>query len=561
MKTFWTTFYSYKGGVGRSLALANVAALLVQRGHRVVLLDFDLEAPGLDTFAEFEDAKEKPGVIEYVAEFQRRQIAPEIKPFVHAVKLPEHLRGNLWIMPAGRKDKAYNHLLARTRWAELFNDGLGGPFIENWKLSIEQEFQPDYVLIDSRTGLTEVGGVCTTAFPDLVVMLFGLNEQNVQGTATVARHIREAGLERQPQLLFVATPIPNLPPEKKGLLRLRFEAAEKTLGVELKSSSIRYWPIASLTERLFVLDDTFGKTVLVQDHKILCEKISEYNRNGLDFLIEQTEDAIKEDDSELAERLSEILLKGFPNRAEAVFLRSRLARLDGRAGNALELAEQAFELDPIYAPPFEFLCAQYRRSKQTEKIELLCERILSLGPRLSSPHRSEVLATLAELRMSVGKHEQAADHYAEILRLGASDDEDEDGSSVQQMIHEFNAAESSRRAGRLVPAQTWKKITALFEEFPALGGLPAMTANHCYAIHIAYAMAGDVSTAKECLRKSLRAAETINDLENIFSVRDYRFVNRDEFKATTEELLAALERGELWDGTKLPASQEGIPSN
>jgi MinD-like ATPase involved in chromosome partitioning or flagellar assembly len=283
MKTFWTTFYSYKGGVGRSLALANVAALLVKRGHRVVLLDFDLEAPGLDTFEEFKEATDKLGIVEYVADFQRNQVAPDIKSFVHEVKLPEHLRGKLWVMPSGRKDKTYNHLLSRTRWEELFNDNLGAPFIENWKLSIEQEYKPDYVLIDSRTGLTEVGGVCTTAFPDLVVMLFGLNEQNVQGTATVARHIREAGLDRQPQLHFVATPIPNLPPEKKGLLRSRFESAEKTLGVDLQSSSIRYWPTASLTERLFVLDDAFSTTVMVQDHKKLCDEVTGFNRNGLDF--------------------------------------------------------------------------------------------------------------------------------------------------------------------------------------------------------------------------------------------------------------------------------------
>ena len=283
MKTFWTTFYSYKGGVGRSLALANVAALLVKRGHRVVLLDFDLEAPGLDTFAEFKEAKEKQGIIEYVAEFQRRQIAPDIKPFVHAVKLPDHLRGKLWIMPAGRKDKAYNHLLAQTRWADLFNDGLGVPFIENWKLSIEQEFRPDYVLIDSRTGLTEVGGVCTTAFPDLVVMLFGLNEQNVEGTATVAHHIREADLERPPRLHFVATPVPNSISDDTGLLKDRLEAAEKTLGIKIRRESevvaslenslsgntIRYWAPAALTERLFVLDNLFPEPEMVQDHNNL----------------------------------------------------------------------------------------------------------------------------------------------------------------------------------------------------------------------------------------------------------------------------------------------------
>jgi hypothetical protein len=66
-------------------------------------------------------------------------------------------------------------------------------------------------------------------------------------------------------------------------------------------------------------------------------------------------------------------------------------------------------------------------------------------------------------------------------------------------------------------------------------------------------MVGDVSAAKESLRKALKAVETVNDLETIFSARDYRFVNRDEFKASTEDLLTALDRGELWDGMKLPS--------
>src|SRR5690349_21130934 len=41
------TFYSYKGGVGRSFLLANVAATLSRWGYRVLCVDFDLEAPGL----------------------------------------------------------------------------------------------------------------------------------------------------------------------------------------------------------------------------------------------------------------------------------------------------------------------------------------------------------------------------------------------------------------------------------------------------------------------------------------------------------------------------------
>jgi Mrp family chromosome partitioning ATPase len=44
------TFYSYKGGVGRSMAVANVAALLAQWGRKVLVVDWDLEAPGLDRY-------------------------------------------------------------------------------------------------------------------------------------------------------------------------------------------------------------------------------------------------------------------------------------------------------------------------------------------------------------------------------------------------------------------------------------------------------------------------------------------------------------------------------
>ena len=44
------TFYSYKGGVGRSRALANVAYQLACNGKKVLCIDFDLEAPGLMSY-------------------------------------------------------------------------------------------------------------------------------------------------------------------------------------------------------------------------------------------------------------------------------------------------------------------------------------------------------------------------------------------------------------------------------------------------------------------------------------------------------------------------------
>ena len=38
---FTTTFYSFKGGVGRTLALMNVASELAKDGSNVAIIDFD----------------------------------------------------------------------------------------------------------------------------------------------------------------------------------------------------------------------------------------------------------------------------------------------------------------------------------------------------------------------------------------------------------------------------------------------------------------------------------------------------------------------------------------
>ena len=94
---FTTTFYSYKGGVGRTMAMMNVAAATVLTGEDVVVVDFDLEAPGLETFElcrkqksnpfkiSDKDTKEKnfPGLIDYILEYQETEKIPDIKGFIY----------------------------------------------------------------------------------------------------------------------------------------------------------------------------------------------------------------------------------------------------------------------------------------------------------------------------------------------------------------------------------------------------------------------------------------------------------------------------------------------
>src|SRR3954464_12149614 len=72
------TFYSYKGGVGRSFTLANIAVLLARWGHRVLCLDWDLEAPGLgDYFRPRLPARPSGGVVDLVDDFRHGRFEPE----------------------------------------------------------------------------------------------------------------------------------------------------------------------------------------------------------------------------------------------------------------------------------------------------------------------------------------------------------------------------------------------------------------------------------------------------------------------------------------------------
>src|SRR5258705_8465678 len=99
------TFYSYKGGVGRSLLVANTAKYLSTLGKRVFAVDLDLEAPGLHYKFElgFDAATTKPaaGVVDVLRNFLENDSWPEaLSDFTTEVEVPSGA-GPIFIMRAG----------------------------------------------------------------------------------------------------------------------------------------------------------------------------------------------------------------------------------------------------------------------------------------------------------------------------------------------------------------------------------------------------------------------------------------------------------------------------
>jgi MinD-like ATPase involved in chromosome partitioning or flagellar assembly len=188
------TFYSYKGGVGRTLVVANVARYLARFGQKVFVIDFDLEAPGLH-YKFGLGRRIQSGLLDYIHDFATRgEIAERISPRVVEVDT-EGLVGSIHLLPAGAAPFAdYWRKLARINWHELFysDDAEGIPFFLELKEKIASEFRPDYILIDSRTGITEIGGVATTLLADQVVCLLIYNQENLDGAREVLRSVRRA---------------------------------------------------------------------------------------------------------------------------------------------------------------------------------------------------------------------------------------------------------------------------------------------------------------------------------------------------------------------------------
>jgi cellulose biosynthesis protein BcsQ len=165
------TFYSYKGGTGRSMAVANIAWVLASSGRRVLVIDWDLEAPGLHRyFHPFLIDKElsaSHGLIDLVDNYANQAIRPldpgappdpdwyleyaDFSEYTVSINFDRFGKGGkIDLLPAGRQDDRYALTVSSFNWQNFYERLGGGGFFEAVKARARANY--DYVLIDSRTG-------------------------------------------------------------------------------------------------------------------------------------------------------------------------------------------------------------------------------------------------------------------------------------------------------------------------------------------------------------------------------------------------------------------------
>ncbi len=207
------TFYSFKGGVGRTTALASAAWQLAEQGKRVVVIDLDVEAPGAGSLM---GASADRGVLDFLVDHAAigssdldHMIAPAVE-LGDAATLVD-------VVPSGRLDSSYFEKLARLDFtgSGLLEPGSESPVRKGMVALLNalarRESKPDYIFLDSRAGLHDVAGLSLHDLAHVDVLVGRDSDQNYRGLELT---VEALGRRRRPadlRAIVVQTMAPEDP--------------------------------------------------------------------------------------------------------------------------------------------------------------------------------------------------------------------------------------------------------------------------------------------------------------------------------------------------------------
>jgi len=189
--TLWTApedgapvvvFYSFKGGVGRSTALASFAIRRARYGERVVVVDFDLDAPGVGRLLAADDKGETShwGTVDFLLE--RSHGAVPLSDYYRPCRRVAG-KGDIIVFPAGRIDGEYADKLARVDFDQMPDDANSS--VLNLLKDIQADLKPKWILLDARTGVSEPAGYLLSGLAHLHALFGTTSEQSWQGLNVV----------------------------------------------------------------------------------------------------------------------------------------------------------------------------------------------------------------------------------------------------------------------------------------------------------------------------------------------------------------------------------------
>ena len=208
------TLYSVKGGVGRSTTAAVLAWHLARKGQNVLVVDLDLESPGISSAMLDHSLQPEFGVVDWFVEDMVGQGDHVIEGMIAQPTWHQELPGDVRIVPAhGAEPGEYLAKLGRVymdtdvRWTER---------LKNLLQKLGENIKPSLVLLESRSGLHDIAAATVTDLDAHVLLFAADSEANWQDYGILFEHWSKLGLANdiRRRLSIVSSLTPEIDTEK-----------------------------------------------------------------------------------------------------------------------------------------------------------------------------------------------------------------------------------------------------------------------------------------------------------------------------------------------------------
>ncbi|OQY46655.1 MAG: hypothetical protein B6247_27460 [Candidatus Parabeggiatoa sp. nov. 2] len=207
------TFYSIRGGVGRSTALAYTAHILAAQGRKVVCVDMDLEAPGLAAlFGKEGEIGQGCGLVPLLVAIDNGE-EPDISK--HMLRVSEF--EDIYCLPAGKPDANYARLLRYIDPVAWYHEERNPLHLFIEQLKTRLPFRPDVILLDARTGISALNGPLLFDLADMSIIVFFPHPQTQTGTAALTQALLAAMLKTPSNAGFTESEVTHFVPYREAI--------------------------------------------------------------------------------------------------------------------------------------------------------------------------------------------------------------------------------------------------------------------------------------------------------------------------------------------------------
>jgi MinD-like ATPase involved in chromosome partitioning or flagellar assembly len=172
--------HSFRGGTGKSNISGNVAAWLATQGHRVGIIDTDIQSPGLHALFGVSPANIQHTLNDYLL----GRCGIEEAAFDVTASIGKENGANLgriYLIPSSMKTGEITHIIQSGYDVGRLNIGFQ---------QLIQKLELDYLLVDTHPGVNEET-LLAAAISDALVLILRPDRQDYQGTAIMLELARK----------------------------------------------------------------------------------------------------------------------------------------------------------------------------------------------------------------------------------------------------------------------------------------------------------------------------------------------------------------------------------